>query len=224
VDTIIYIGPNPPHAYYTGTSPSERLSNNNVRRQSTISNANAWEAKALPSASGTDIYPQIPTQTKAEAFWRSLMADRMPFYYPNQQLTLPHPNPFFEVWMGRASTPSEFSLANPGMSSEELARLYTKPVNDAVVPRCHGRTFILTAKGMMGLAPLRTEVGDVVTVLEGGYVPFILRPRVQKEGGDGEGSETGTFEFVGEAYVHGIMNGEVVAAAKEEDMRMFIIE
>ncbi|KAK0634577.1 heterokaryon incompatibility protein-domain-containing protein [Bombardia bombarda] len=52
-------------------------------------------------------------------------------------------------------------------------------------------------KGYLCLLPKTTEVGDQLTLLKGGRVPVILRPR----GG-------GTMEFVGEAYVHGIMNGE----------------
>jgi hypothetical protein len=51
-----------------------------------------------------------------------------------------------------------------------------------------------------------------VCVLRGGMVPFILRKR-----GDGY------WGFVGEAYVHGIMDGEFVREAKREDLRVFRI-
>ncbi|KAK3941792.1 heterokaryon incompatibility protein 6, OR allele [Diplogelasinospora grovesii] len=54
-----------------------------------------------------------------------------------------------------------------------------------------------TEKGYLCLLPKATEVGDQLTILKGGRVPVILRPR-----GDG------TMEFIGEAYVHGIMDGE----------------
>ena len=42
------------------------------------------------------------------------------------------------------------------------------------------------------------EKGDSVFVLSGGKVPFILR-----------GRDTGEYRLVGEAYVDGIMHGEV---------------
>lgn len=41
------------------------------------------------------------------------------------------------------------------------------------------QTFFLSEKGMLGLGPLDTKTGDEIWVLDGGNVPFILRPRHQ---------------------------------------------
>lgn len=60
------------------------------------------------------------------------------------------------------------------------------------------RSFFVTEKGYMGLGPFNTEEGDLVYVLAGGQVPFILRPEIS----------SGGFWLVGESYVHGIMDGE----------------
>jgi hypothetical protein len=60
------------------------------------------------------------------------------------------------------------------------------------------RAFFVTEKGYIGLGPSNMEEGDLVYVLSGGQVPFILRPTTL-EGG---------FSLVGETYVHGIMDGE----------------
>jgi hypothetical protein len=60
------------------------------------------------------------------------------------------------------------------------------------------RSFFATDNGYMGLGPNALEVGDVVCVLFGGNVPFILRPK------------NGVYQLVGEAYVHGIMEGEAI--------------
>jgi hypothetical protein len=49
------------------------------------------------------------------------------------------------------------------------------------------------------MGPAEVVVGDVVVVFCGGRIPFVLRPR---EGGEG------VFEFVGEAYCDGVMDGE----------------
>ncbi|KAK4185501.1 HET-6OR heterokaryon incompatibility protein (het-6OR allele) [Podospora australis] len=57
----------------------------------------------------------------------------------------------------------------------------------------------LTKKGNMGMGPGELEAGDVVVVFCGGRIPFVLRP--------GRGGER--YQFVGEAYCHGIMDGEV---------------
>jgi Heterokaryon incompatibility protein (HET) len=59
---------------------------------------------------------------------------------------------------------------------------------------------IITSHGHVGRGPPATKVGDVVCVLFGGRVPYIIRPR-----GD-------HYQFVGECYVYGLMNGEVIDA------------
>ena len=68
---------------------------------------------------------------------------------------------------------------------------------NAAVSHCAGRSFIQCQDGRLGLAPRTTQVNDLVCLFHGGDVPFILRP-----------SQSGRYTFVGEAYVHGIMQGE----------------
>lgn len=60
----------------------------------------------------------------------------------------------------------------------------------------------VTQAGRMALFPRRAEGGDQVAILKGGRVPVILRPR-----------GNGCVEFIGEAYVCGIMEGEAVSSA-----------
>lgn len=63
---------------------------------------------------------------------------------------------------------------------------------------------VATQTGLCGVAPGGVLVGDVVTVLDGGAVPFILR----------KGSRRGdSFRLVGECYVHGLMDGEAARMA-----------
>lgn len=56
-----------------------------------------------------------------------------------------------------------------------------------------------STKGYIGLGPLGVRKGDSIWVLPGADVPFIFRP-----------AENGTFMVIGEAYIHGIMDGELV--------------
>ncbi|KAH6703977.1 hypothetical protein BKA61DRAFT_493896 [Leptodontidium sp. MPI-SDFR-AT-0119] len=100
-----------------------------------------------------------------------------------------------------------------------MKELFTKPLADAIIPKCHGRSFILTKSGGMGLAPAQTKVGDVVAVLEGGNVPFILRHMEERK----TEKVPEYCSFVGESYIHGIMDGEVMCAAKDEDIQTFIL-
>jgi hypothetical protein len=63
-----------------------------------------------------------------------------------------------------------------------------------------GRRFCATKNRYLGLVPQGTVAGDVVAILFGGDVPFILRA-------DGNGY----YQLIGEGYIHGIMDGEVTA-------------
>ena len=66
-----------------------------------------------------------------------------------------------------------------------------------------------TRQSLYGLCPPHTQQGDYVCILFGCSVPVVLRP-FNTAGRD-------KFELVGEAYVHGKMNGEAVADLEEED-------
>ncbi|KAN0113261.1 Heterokaryon incompatibility protein (HET) domain containing protein [Hyaloscypha variabilis] len=66
-----------------------------------------------------------------------------------------------------------------------------------------GRRLFVTASGHQGIGPQALEKGDEVWILGGAKVPMVLR-RVQE----------GIYRLVGEAYVHGIMEGEAVGEGK----------
>ncbi|KAH6666430.1 heterokaryon incompatibility protein-domain-containing protein [Halenospora varia] len=53
----------------------------------------------------------------------------------------------------------------------------------------------------LGTGAESLQIGDVVCVLAGGSVPYLIRPI--------DGGRDNRFRFVGEAYVHGIMHGQV---------------
>lgn len=51
----------------------------------------------------------------------------------------------------------------------------------------------------MGYGPAHTTPGDMLVIISGADMPFLVRPR---DDGSGE------YLLVGEAYVHGLMHGE----------------
>jgi hypothetical protein len=77
---------------------------------------------------------------------------------------------------------------------------------------CYNRKFIVTSQRRMGIAPTGTRPGDFVSVIFGGGVPYILRTQ-----------ESG-FLFVGESYIHGLMNGEAIRAWNQGELIEEIIE
>lgn len=60
------------------------------------------------------------------------------------------------------------------------------------------RVLFQTSRGYVGLGPLISKPGDIICILFGGNVPYVLRPK------------DGYYQFVGECYIHDIMNGEAV--------------
>lgn len=66
-----------------------------------------------------------------------------------------------------------------------------------------GRKFFITKKGYFGLTSKEAKVGDRVAVLLGSDVPFVLRACGRVEG-------KRNWQMIGEAYVDGIMDGEVL--------------
>lgn len=77
---------------------------------------------------------------------------------------------------------------------------------------CLYRSFATTQKGYLALVPRKATPGQLVCVLRGGNVPFVLSRRRDEY-----------FELVDEAYVHGIMDEEIVRGARKEDLKEFRI-
>ena len=66
------------------------------------------------------------------------------------------------------------------------------------------RRFCVTRTGALACVPKLSRYGDIICVLLGGEVPYVLRP-----------TGAGSFWVVGECYVHGIMHGESLSGDAE---------
>lgn len=78
------------------------------------------------------------------------------------------------------------------------------------------RQFLLTVAGeLFGLAPITARPDDLICILYGCSVPVVLREHANKRGRDVPEAAAGSgsyFEFIGECYVHGMMDGQAVEA------------
>jgi hypothetical protein len=63
----------------------------------------------------------------------------------------------------------------------------------------------LSRKGYMGMGPLLMRPGDVVVVLLGARVPYVLRSKGERN-----------FFTLGEAYCDGVMDGEILTGGTKE--------
>ena len=73
-----------------------------------------------------------------------------------------------------------------------------------------GKRFFTTRRGFIGLVPSRTAPGDLVCILKGATVPFVLRRQAAGK----------RYVLVGECYCHGIMYGEAMRK-RELEIREF---
>ncbi|KAH7063601.1 heterokaryon incompatibility protein-domain-containing protein [Macrophomina phaseolina] len=75
------------------------------------------------------------------------------------------------------------------------------------------RRLYRTTQGFLGLGPDSIKKGDIVCMIQGGRVPYILRKHAVRSG----------WKLVGEAYLHGFMHGEMVAAVQGTVEEMDIV-
>jgi hypothetical protein len=81
-----------------------------------------------------------------------------------------------------------------------------------VLGRQRNRHAFLSEKGFVGLGPVGLREGDLIGVFKVGNFLTILRNGAMERT---EGDEKECYELVGEAYVHGIMYGELFPEGKE---------
>jgi hypothetical protein len=102
----------------------------------------------------------------------------------------PEMDPWSQWWVAENSEDSEhIELLNQMASDMHL-----------VVLALTGRRLVTTSTGYLGLAPAELLEGDIIAVLYGCNFPVVLRPCEDK------------FYFIGECYVDGVMDGELMEA------------
>ena len=170
--------------------------------------------------------------TPLDAFWRTLCADILYSTQDEagkvfQRATAAGESSYLdwcdsEIDLARRTTILDGVLQEPfemGERNEDKNAFHY-----AVECASEGRKFFITSKGYMGIGPGSLTTGDQVFVLLGSRVPLILRPALKSSlchNGEVETlvstkhetekntrcfSNHQTFELLGDAYVHGIMD------------------
>lgn len=94
----------------------------------------------------------------------------------------------------------------PPHMDDEYNDLFRSRFHDTASPDTMARRLMTTDKGSIGMVPMEARKGDLICVLFGCSVPVILR-RVANDW---------SYTFIGECYLHGFMNGEVL---RREDVQ-----
>jgi hypothetical protein len=141
-----------------------------------------------------------------EALWRTSIGDNDEFSFPAHESILLA----FRLCAGiyRMHIGSNDEADDPDLDalSDQEIRFNVQRLGQLLIRRGQGRKLAVTRQGYLVLAPDRAAEGDVVCILQGAKVPYVLRKRRD------------AFELVGEAYVHGVMNCEALKHMREDDL------
>ncbi|CEF73703.1 hypothetical protein FGSG_01556 [Fusarium graminearum PH-1] len=179
-----------------------------------------------------------PRRLPIEAVWRDICRSNQPFSlnkrYRNgdsaffalvQSLTngcigvdrsRPYESVPKEEWLAHGAAYLVRALDNNDAVSEEIQELaqtgdgFKWSHEATLITRYRG--FAVTSRGWFVVGPDVMEAGDVVVVLYGGKLPFLIRRK-----------GPGTWMLIGECYVHGMMNGEVFELEGVQDEEFIIL-
>ena len=73
--------------------------------------------------------------------------------------------------------------------------------------------FCITERGYAGVVPKITQVGDILCLIHGAPVPFLIRK---------SGVMDGHYQLVGGCYIHGIMYGKAMSFSNVETEKLRI--
>lgn len=75
---------------------------------------------------------------------------------------------------------------------------------------------MITERGFMGLAPAPASAGDLICVVEG-QTPLVLAEIGHYEFKDPDTPNIIDWHFLGDCYLHGVMNGEAWRDTEKEE-------
>jgi len=144
-------------------------------------------------------------EERLEAWWRTIIADQI--QTPSGVTRAgPGTEDQFAYFMHRGDPgPESWRLRT---SIEDRRQKSSLPYVNAVakaIGYSNNRRLFVTKRGYLGLGPGNTNEGDLVYILFGAPVPIILRRQENNE-----------FACIGEAYVHGVMDGEITQGTSDE--------
>lgn len=162
----------------------------------TISNEAIWQRVQTLKES---VIFNSPMKSANESFWRTLVIDK----YLD-------PKAGFPVRITK-SVEAESYFTSDLENALTLSKLWGY-LHNSLRSGMEGKAFCITTKDNFAQVLGDLEVGDQIFIARGVTYPLILRPTTHDESLEATKTALGIstfYKFVGGAYVHGIMDGEV---------------
>lgn len=170
-----------------------------------------WESQCLKLSYRTF---NVPGRRKEviEAHWRTLVGDSIS-YMDKDSIVRARPcsegeRKAYDLWKSlllARKLDKEFHFND----SNEKAR--SNQFEQSLFNACNGRKFFSTSRGRIGLGPADIKEGDDICIFFGAKPVFVLRSQ-------DHGIKS---KLVGDAYVHGLMKGELINDLKRQPAEAF---
>jgi len=180
----------------------------------------SWRRMSDVSDSSTDTYFHT-NQLRIEAFYRTLFGDvdHSGATYPPRRMGDNFEHEMMRQWSVWVLTKNEQETPVKEQESLRYDQKTLRRYHRGCVQMTGRRGFILTRKGYMGFANQNCRVGDIIVVLPGGRVPYIFREAPDMTVNNGDESPLARYQLIGDAYLHGIMDGEAFTSITQPPIK-----
>jgi hypothetical protein len=150
-----------------------------------------------------------------DVFWQTMRAGHFPYGQARERQEFWEffniMRSAFALYRSLAAYPERRATAllqwNAGMAARGIVSSTSFVARTSFVTG--NRAMCTTASmGLIGMVPSGSIETDTIMILEGGKVPFVVRPI----------GYTGEWELIGACYLHGAMHGQMYKAEKSESI------
>ena len=173
-----------------------------------------WESQCLRLSQRTYDSEDVP-----DAHWQTLVANRNAtgghFVFGRESYHLTKAMMSHRATGKVALLPGNQDLAAQPLTEDQ--RLKAQNFGKSFGFASPGRSFFSTRCGKVGLGPKQTKTGDLVCIFYNGHTPYIVRPKPEHRASK-------TYEFIGDTYVDGLMDGQALKMVDRDADEIFILE
>lgn len=150
--------------------------------------------------------PMYTGEQAKDAIWRILVADK-------------EMNECGQVQRATGATRQQMDNLSDSIDSILPRYIFDATGNSSCINTMlslYGSRILVSKRGYVGLCHFNTAAGDTIFLPSGAHCPYTIRPVTHADGKK-------TWKLLGEAYVHGIMDGELRTRLGDEEHRTEVL-